>query len=135
MSDLRYDPVFGQWCVIAESRQSRPFEFQELVQRRAGIDCPFCEGNESVTPASIVEWSLSGPLEGNSQPWLVRVVPNKYPALDQNLLIIDPHDPAQATSGPGHQEVIVLSPRHVVSLSGLSDEELITGFRVFQQRL
>ncbi|MGI9515441.1 MAG: galactose-1-phosphate uridylyltransferase, partial [Pirellulaceae bacterium] len=41
----------------------------------------------------------------------------------------------QATSGPGHQEVIVLSPRHVVSLSGLSDEELITGFRVFQQRL
>ncbi len=135
MSDLRYDPVFCQWCVIAESRQSRPFEFQEIVQRRAGIDCPFCAGNESVTPPPIAVSPDSASGDPANPSWLVRVVPNKYPALDSTLAIIDQQDPQRSTPGAGHQEVIVLSPRHVVSLSGLSDDELFTSFRVFQERL
>ena len=171
MSDLRYDPIFGQWACIAERRQTRPFEFQQFTQRRAGIDCPFCRGNESVTPPAIAEWCIDGPIIDQFPPeqqrdWLIRVLPNKYPAFDSSLEIrrisggiTDSHlateirkaygdvgeDEAETPASfltendnppePNFQEVIVLSPRHVVSLSGLSDDELFTSFAVFQDRV
>jgi UDPglucose--hexose-1-phosphate uridylyltransferase len=158
MSDLRYDPIFGQWVVIAENRNSRPVEFQQFSQRRAGIDCPFCKGNESVTPPAIEQWSVRGPLTADESDWLVRVVPNKYPAMDSTLLVRGirgdnpppssgaerhPTDMAetptawtpQLADDNGFQEVIVLSPRHVVSLSGLNNDELCTGFAAFQNRV
>ncbi len=147
MSDLRYDPIFGQWAVIAEKRNSRPVEFQQFSQRRAGIDCPFCKGNESVTPPAIEEWSASRPHQEENPDWTVRILPNKFPALDESLSVVGPDLPDQqaasftsgklATQSPAmpYQEVIVLSPRHVVSLSGLNDEELSTSFAVLQARL
>lgn len=142
MSDLRYDPIFGQWAVIAERRQSRPLEFQQFSQRRAGIDCPFCRGNESVTPPAIEAWSADGLIQQEGDDWIVRVLPNKYPALDASLRILTSlpsRDRLDRRSGAGavgaSQEVIVLSPRHVVSLSGLSDAELYSGFQVFQKRV
>ena len=140
MSDLRYDPIFGQWSCIAERRQKRPLEFQQISQRRAGIDCPFCLGNESVTPPPIKIWPGK-----QDQPWLIRVLPNKYPALDANLqnkgsgLTKSAMDEFgtddRPSSSPGFQEVIVLSPRHVVSLSGLNDQELSASFDAFQDRV
>ncbi len=147
MSDLRYDPIFGRWAVIAERRQSRPVEFQQFSQRRAGIDCPFCRGNESVTPPAIQEWSAEGPNPTTGSAWMIRVLPNKYPALDASVIIhhhfagdaYSPADvrtvPAEANGQYGFQEVIVLSPRHVVSLSGLSNDELVTSFAAFQSRV
>lgn len=156
MSDLRYDPIFGQWAVIAEKRNSRPVEFQQFSQRRAGIDCPFCVGNESVTPQPLEVWSADGPLSESIPNWLVRVLPNKFPALDTNLEVLGDAsaDNAEnsASQDPGqqgidsrsthqeqasiipYQEVLVLSPRHVVSLSGLNDVELSTSFEVMQAR-
>ena len=149
MSQLRYDPIFGQWAVIAERRQSRPVEFQQFSQRRAGIDCPFCRGNESVTPPAIEAWSSTGPGVSPGEDWLIRVLPNKYPALDQSLQITGPQATTLRTASPdlespwvadstefgAFQEVIVLSPRHVVSLSGLNDGELKTSFAAFQKRV
>lgn len=165
MSDLRYDPIFGQWAVIAEKRQSRPVEFQQFSQRRVGIDCPFCRGNESVTPPAIEEWSSNGPNPRTGGDWMIRILPNKFPALDESLKVVRAgaassasHDNVdreleqlyeQAGQSPdqilkefsgffdfaGYQEVIVLSPRHVVSLSGLNDEELSTSFAAFQTRV
>ena len=136
MSQLRYDPVFGQWTCIAENRQSRPFEFQQLTQRRAGIDCPFCRGNESATPPPVVEWDADGPCISTGNDWLVRVLPNKYPAMEGSLTVVSGEQPEPSGhSRGGHQEVIVLSPRHVASLSGLSDAELFASFAVFQSRM
>lgn len=177
MSDLRYDPIFGQWAVIAEKRQSRPVEFQQFSQRRVGIDCPFCRGNESVTPPAIQEWSATGPNPRTGDDWMIRILPNKFPALDESLKVVragaanpaaqdkidrelerryeqtgskspdqilsefsDSPDPIlKEFSGvldfAGYQEVIVLSPRHVVSLSGLDDEELSASFAAFQARV
>ncbi len=123
MSDFRYDPVFDQWVCIAESRQERPVEFRQQSRRKPGLDCPFCPGNERQTPAALVQ--QDGP-EG----WLVRAFPNKYPAFapgpDENRL---------AQESDGRQEVIVISPRHVVSLSELSAPELSACMDVFRQRI
>jgi UDPglucose--hexose-1-phosphate uridylyltransferase len=60
-------------------------------------ECPFCAGHEDRTPPH----TLVLPSEG---PWQVRVVPNLYPALDR-------------------QEVVVHVPRHARSLGELSDAE------------
>jgi len=146
--DLRYDPIFGLWACIAEHRQTRPFEFQQLTQRRSGIDCPFCRGNESVTPTAISQWSANGILENDSAEWLIRVLPNKYPAFASPISVqhpplsgqrtgeTGPTSPADLVASDHHfQEVIVVSPRHVASLSGLVDDELFTSFRAFQVRV
>ena len=66
--------------------------------------CPFCEGREDRTPPEVFAVSPAE-REPDTPGWLVRVVPNLYPAFE-------------------HQEVIVHSPRHVRSLAELSDEEL-----------
>jgi len=61
-------------------------------------DCPFCAGREDRTPPE----TLRLPEDG---PWTVRVVPNLYPALER-------------------QEVVVHSPRHVRSFAELREDEL-----------
>ena len=43
-------------------------------------NCPFCEGNESMTPPEI-DALRNNHHEANQPGWRVRVIPNKYPAL------------------------------------------------------
>ncbi len=65
--------------------------------------CPFCEGREDRTPPESLALPERQPPD--TPGWLVRVVPNLYPAFAQ-------------------QDVVVHAPRHVRSLAELSDTEL-----------
>ncbi|MGZ4401910.1 MAG: galactose-1-phosphate uridylyltransferase [Gaiellaceae bacterium] len=60
--------------------------------------CPFCAGHEDMTPPQ----TLVLPEQGD---WKVRVVPNLYPALER-------------------QEVVVHSRRHIRSIAEANDDEL-----------
>ncbi len=71
-------------------------------------DCPFCEGHESETPPETYALGPPGRLPDTSG-WRVRVVPNLFPALE---------------GAAGRHEVVVHSPRHVLSLAELSAAEL-----------
>ncbi len=76
--------------------------------------CPFCEGREQATPPetfAIAETER----EPDTPGWLVRVVPNKYPAL-------------------GKQEVVVHTPRHLRSLAELEDADLERVAHAWQAR-
>jgi len=73
---LRKHPISGEPILYAPARAGRPNAFG----REAGDVCPFCPGNESLTPAEI---SRSG------DPWRVRVFPNKYPAAEGHEVIVD----------------------------------------------
>ena len=80
MPELRKDPIVGRWVIIATDRAKRPVAPQgRAAARRRGF-CPFCEGNEDHTPHEILAYR-----ERNTRPdekgWRVRVVPNKFPAL------------------------------------------------------
>jgi len=96
--ESRFDPVTGNWTLFAPHRAERPDEFVESRERvRNEVECPFCPGNETATPAAV--WSgqsdndIPGtdkleqdntllPQENASQEsWAVRVVPNKFPAV------------------------------------------------------
>ena len=87
--------------MIAPGRARRPGAFVGAIEEPTAkelADCPFCEGREERTPPH----TLLLPAE---RPWTVRVVPNLYPALER-------------------QEVVIHSPRHVRSFAELEDGEL-----------
>ncbi len=133
MSELRYDPLSGHWVNIAAIRAQRPNEFRHVESRRLDAICPFCAGQESQTPPSILELNASN---DQSKPWLVRVVPNKYPAFSpDSKLVREPVGPYTRVAGGGLQEIIIESPRHVTSMSQLTDAELKLSFRAIQLRI
>jgi len=140
MSELRFDPINNQWVAIADNRAERPNEFQRLLTRKEPVVCPFCAGNESATPPEL----MTVPHGDKRQPWLIRVVPNKYPAFDNSpsacqtpalALQRRQQGPYRSTLPVGAQEVIIHTPRHVESLSQLDKQERYAGFRVFRQRV
>jgi len=74
MSDLRYDILTGNTVIISENRSSRPFDIN--LDKNDLSNCPFCPGNEESTPPHLFS---------KGAPWTIRVVPNKYPALNNRL--------------------------------------------------
>src|SRR5438034_5978952 len=76
MSEFRQDPLSRRWVIIGGERGGRPNEFVEATTRATGLSCPFCAGHESETPPAIASYSSNG-----KGKWLVRVVPNKFPAV------------------------------------------------------
>ncbi len=66
MSEVRHDWVSDRWVIFAPSRSERPDEFESLAQENrekigarrshlgSSLDCPFCRGNESETPTSVL---------------------------------------------------------------------------------
>ena len=119
MSEFRQDPLSRRWVIIGGERGGRPNEFVEAATRAKDISCPFCAGHEVETPAAIATYGANG-----KAPWLVRVVPNKFPAVT-----------TEQTSGFGRHEVIIESPRHVASLSELTDVEAESVFSAYRDRL
>jgi len=81
MPELRKDAVTGRWVIISTERRKRPSDFR--LERPTVIGeqfCPFCTGREQMTPPEVLAFrhNGSGP---NSAGWDLRVVPNKFPAL------------------------------------------------------
>jgi UDPglucose--hexose-1-phosphate uridylyltransferase len=134
MSEFRQDPLSRRWVIIGGERAGRPNEFVEAAVRATGILCPFCAGHEDETPAAIATYSANGKAR-----WLVRVVPNKYPAVSNGGPIPQLQPPASPLAdslpGFGSHEVIIESPRHVASLSQLTDREADATFAAYRDRL
>ena len=126
MADLRYDPITSVWVAIASNRRARPMEFFPLEEVRQQLICPFCSGNENETPRSIATYLADRsrlPSGDVSDHWVVRVVPNKYPSLNEQQSMAANGGPFQSTHRDGIQEIVIPSPRHVNSLSELTELE------------
>lgn len=135
MPDLRKDPIVGRWVIIAAERAKRPQDFQEDLLVRTVSACPFCEGHEQHTPPEILAYR-----EPHSRPngpgWRVRVVPNKFPALQvEGVLEKRGEGIYDLMTGVGAHEVIIESPRHEVSMSRLSVDNLREVLWVYRDRL
>ena len=140
MSDLRFDPVTGTWVAIARNRLDRPMEFIRSEQVHKQLICPFCSGNEELTPGQYDAFCENGnvlPLSADPTSWTVRAVPNKYPSFHDGAGQSASADkgPFGATHRLGHQEIVIPSPRHITSLSELDDTEIRATFRALQIRL
>jgi UDPglucose--hexose-1-phosphate uridylyltransferase len=77
--EFRRDPLHHTWVVFAPKRQRRPQDFGPAIMQSGHLD-PFAGGNERLTPHEVyaVRDDASRP---NEPGWRVRVVPNRYPAM------------------------------------------------------
>ena len=84
MTDLRRDPLAGRWVAIAPARAARPGASKQVEDELES--CPFCAGREDRTPPEVLR------LGDGPTGWDVRVVPNLYPALERQEVVIHGSD-------------------------------------------
>lgn len=135
MAELRKDPVLGRWVIIATERAKRPSDFQVTTEQRDSASCVFCEGRESETPPEVYAIRAAG-TQVDEPGWDVRVIPNKYPALDRSgELNREGVGLCDMANGIGVHEVIVETPDHHDALADLSPEHVAKVMRTYRQRI
>jgi len=135
MPELREDPIMGRWVIIATQRAKRPNDFKSEKDAIIENDsCPFCEGNEKLTPPE-VDADRTSTNDKDVPGWLTRTVPNKYPALE-NVVDLGKRSEGifDMMEGVGQHEVIIESPSHVKQLADLSVEEIKKVVAVYKRR-
>jgi UDPglucose--hexose-1-phosphate uridylyltransferase len=136
MPQLRKDPVTREWVIIATERSRRPTDFkvsEDIESRPSFVEtCPFCPGNEAMTPAEVLAYRSADSVR-NGPGWWVRVVPNKFPALaiegDLDRQGFGMYD---MMNGIGAHEVIIECVEHnrsPASLSPLQAQEVFWAYR------
>jgi UDPglucose--hexose-1-phosphate uridylyltransferase len=112
--DIRRNPLTGVPVVVAPGRSTRPGAIGRTTRVADAATCPFCEGHEAMTPPEVLALGRAG--GGPDTPgWTVRVVPNKFPAI------------------PG-QEVVIHGPRHVTAYAELPDDVAVTALEAWRER-
>ncbi|MFB3915407.1 MAG: galactose-1-phosphate uridylyltransferase [Terriglobales bacterium] len=135
MPELRQNRFTKEWVIIATERAKRP---EELVSKHEPklvpsyvSTCPFCPGNEKLTPPEVLRVPAGAP-DGQ---WSVRLVPNKFAALDRTL---QPQRTVERSrrkiDGFGVHDVIVESPDHSTSTALLPEAHVAEILRCYRLR-
>ncbi|SHH33240.1 galactose-1-phosphate uridylyltransferase [Thermosipho atlanticus] len=123
MPEYRKDPVVKRWVIIATERAKRPHDFTVPKDKNKSGFCPFDYGNEHTTPPEVLAFRPED-TEPNTPGWWVRVVPNKFPAVDPELEIQKyGHGMYDAMTGFGYHEVIIETPDHNSTFALLDDKQ------------
>ena len=123
MPELRQNPLTKQWVIIATERAKRPHELAKKSEDSKPLasyvaTCPFCPGNEHLTPPEV----LRIPRDGT---WQVRAVPNRFAALSQTGELTRSFNGLKCTvNGIGYHHVIVETPDHSKTMALLSEPEV-----------
>ncbi|MFO0799333.1 MAG: HIT domain-containing protein [Gemmataceae bacterium] len=121
--EYRRDPVTGRWAVVAPARALRPLvPHPAPADPESPADCPFCPGNEHDTPGELFAERDPGSIP-NGPGWRLRVVPNRYPA-------VEPDAPAV-----GRHEVVIACPEHVTRAADLPRGAYRGLFRAYRERM
>jgi UDPglucose--hexose-1-phosphate uridylyltransferase len=134
--EIRRDPVTGRWVIIATDRQKRPHDFRLQQPTILGRDqCPFCPGHEALTPPEVLSYRQNGGAP-NSSGWDVRVVPNKFPALQvEGTLDRAGEGMFDRMNGVGAHEVIIETPDHDRTLAAMSEPEIERVLWAYRERM
>ncbi|MBN2374477.1 galactose-1-phosphate uridylyltransferase [bacterium] len=135
MPELRKDPIIGRWVIIATERAKRPSDFGADQEIKKPGFCPFCYGNEDKTPPEIFALRNNG-TSPDTPGWSVRVVPNKFPALEiEGDLNKRGEGLYDRMNGIGAHEVIIETPNHNASIADLSEDEITNVIKAFKSRI
>ena len=135
MSELRRQNEGKEWIIVSPDRSTRPLEFPR-VQHEASVSsdtCPFCAGNEGMTPPELYR----DPSE-QTESWRVRVIPNKFPALNVDPRLDPIEFPAShyaRLAGSGSHEVIVESPDHGSTFESMSEDQAVRVIAAYVARV
>ena len=127
INEIRTDVLTGRQVIIAEGRRARPVQNHPFRTEVSLSDDPFLEGRETETPDERL--ALRRHDSAANQPgWLVRVVPNRYPAI-QPL-------PAKHIGQPaGIHDVVLECPDFRTRLLELNVIEIARVMRAWQLRI
>lgn len=124
MSQLRKDPITGRWIIVNSEKAMGPgdFSFEKPTKKSDTKICPFCPGNEHLTPPEIIAHRK---VAGLDKPgWTIRVVPNKYPALaSQGELDKRGVGVFDRMNGVGAHEVIIDIPEHSLDIADITESQ------------
>lgn len=131
--EIRLNPIVpSESVLVATARSMRPKKAEAAVPRdtRAHVDtCPFCVGNEHMTPPAIGAYPPQG-------PWQLRIVENLYPVLGD-----DSENPnlsfglQQTIDGYGRHEVMIDHHQHGIAVHEMSEEHLALLFSTYRIRM
>jgi len=132
MNELRKDYILDRWVIIAAIRGKRPSDFikeeKEGKLMEKDKSCPFCPGNENLTPPEIYRVEEKG-------NWIIRCVPNKYPATTKENFSRKRKKFHASMTAYGNHEVIIETPLHNKELSELDAENIKKVLDVYTYRL
>lgn len=120
MNQLRLDPLSGRWVAVSTDRVHRHAAFLPrqpvYVDQRTG--CPFCPGNELPDRPALETYGSEG-------KWLVRVIPNLFPAFSGDEPFVVDHRGPVFTEAPasGIHEIVIFSPDHDLSWGSMSNRQ------------
>jgi UDPglucose--hexose-1-phosphate uridylyltransferase len=120
VAELRRDPVSGNWVVVGYS----------IAKSSAVGECPFCPGNEHLTPPSIRE------IKDQDGSWLARCFAASNPIF---LIEVDAQKRAEGLydkmSNVGAHEIIVENRSHVKTLSAFDEGEISLVLDLYMDRI
>ncbi len=125
MSTLRKDPCTGRWVVVEDGPDATS---------ASPASCPFCSGNESLTPPEIAAWRDGG--APNRPGWRVRVVANLHPSLRiEEPLARRAQGMYDFASGTGAHEIVIETPEHGTPLSQLPRDQVACVLNAWASRM
>ena len=137
MPELRKNPITREWVIIATERGKRPNDFRaepKAPPPAHSPTCPFCPGNEALTPPEVLAFREPGTAP-NTPGWWLRVVPNMYPALAiEGALNKAPRGMYDSMAGVGAHEVIIETPEHNLSIANMSVKAVEDGLWASRSR-
>lgn len=131
--EIRVNPIVpSESVLVATARSMRPKKEEPPAPHdtRTHVEtCPFCQGNESMTPAPIAQV----PEEGG---WQLRIVENLYPVLG------DDHESPdlffglqQAIDGYGRHEVVIDHPSHGIRIHEMTTAHIALLLATYRSRM
>jgi UDPglucose--hexose-1-phosphate uridylyltransferase len=131
--------VVGRWVIIAAERAKRPQDFAPLQNGHTTAEgkknCPFCPGAEGKTPPEITAYRPDGS-RPDTPGWTLRVVPNKFPALQiEGELDARGDGIYDRLNGIGAHEVIIETPDHDATLATMPLDQTEGMYRAFVERM
>jgi len=136
MSEIRHDLLEDNYIVIAPERMHRPaYNMAWRKEHNPSSTCPFCEGNESMTPTEI--YAVRDNKSLSDEPgWKCRVIPNLYKAVQIEV----PYRSRQegiynAWDGFGAHEIIIDTPDHLNCMVEWKNETFLIWLKTLQNRV
>ncbi len=139
MPEVRTDPLSGLHTIVAGDRAARPGGGLRTTPPDPidpGTD-PFLEGHEDRTPPETHAVRPGGGAP-DTPGWLVRVVPNLYPALDPESPEPAPFAKPEllhASAATGRHEVVINAPAPVSSLADLDAGQVAVAVDTWRARM
>ena len=124
-SETRKHYFLDEYVVIAPGRFKRPHDYEIIEKTKRVRKCHFCEEMKGKRKKrKFIEAVWDGKSKSNNKHWAIAVIPNKYPAFSLDN-----------KNAYGSQEIVIESPKHVVSFSDLPVRRIRQILDVFQNRI